>query len=64
MAEWVLSCPDCFKLFAHSTISTEPVIYDPLWPDKPEFPAGGLKLKCPNCGKSNLFQRSQLLFRR
>jgi phage FluMu protein Com len=34
------------------------------WPvAKPEFPAAGLKIKCPNCKKSSVYQPHQLMYR-
>jgi hypothetical protein len=30
--------------------------------DKPEFPAGGLSLECPNCKVTSPYQRHQLVY--
>ena len=29
---------------------------------KPDFPQGGLKMECPHCKKTSLFQRHQLIY--
>jgi hypothetical protein len=67
MARWVLGCPDCKEDFTHSRIETEsmPSLRDPFaWlGDKPEFPPAGLSLECPNCKKTSVYSRSQLIYR-
>jgi endogenous inhibitor of DNA gyrase (YacG/DUF329 family) len=67
MARWVLGCPECKEDFTHSQINTEPqpTMRDPFaWlGDKPEFPATGLTLECPNCKKTSIYSRTQLVYR-
>ena len=67
MARWVLGCPGCKVDFTHSYIDTStPVpLLDPFaWLDyKPEFPSAGLTLECPNCKKSSVYSRTQLVYR-
>jgi uncharacterized C2H2 Zn-finger protein len=65
MDQWVLNCPHCHKVFAHSEINPRltTVPFDPLWPTKPEFPDGGLNLPCPSCQTSAVYQRCKLLYR-
>jgi hypothetical protein len=65
MPEWVLICSKCHKSFSHSLIAPRDKSYrfDPLWPEKPEFPKGGLELNCPHCGQTATYQRFELMFR-
>ncbi len=65
MPHWVLNCKHCTKPFVHSTIdpSSNRLPYDPLWPPRPEFPSGGMTMDCPDCLKSSLYQRFELLYR-
>jgi endogenous inhibitor of DNA gyrase (YacG/DUF329 family) len=66
MPQWVLRCPECNANFTHSEIATE---NQPLRDSfaglavKPEFPEGGMRLECPNCKKSSVYQRHELVFR-
>src|SRR5208282_1500190 len=48
MASWMLRCAKCNVAFAHSAITATHLL-DYFLPEKPEFPAGGSELKCPNC---------------
>jgi endogenous inhibitor of DNA gyrase (YacG/DUF329 family) len=62
MPRWVLYCPICEKEFTHSNIerrNPEDYYIDP----KPEFPAEGLSVECPNCKKSSVYRRHQLVYR-
>ncbi len=64
MPHWALSCRNCHKNFVHSEIaarSTE-LPYDTLWPDRPEFPAGGLSVQCPHCQETSNYQRFELMY--
>jgi hypothetical protein len=67
MARWVLGCPECNEDFTHSQINAEsqPTLRDPFaWlGDKPEFPAAGLQMECPNCKKISIYSRTQLMYR-
>lgn len=66
MARWVLFCPVCNKDFTHSEIPesgshfTDPFLGDFI---KPEFPEGGLRVVCPNCRSTSVYQRYQLIYR-
>jgi hypothetical protein len=62
MSHWVLNCPECHNDFTHSDIE-DAKLEDYLFPGKPEFPVGGLRLECPYCHKTSLFQRHQLTYR-
>ena len=68
MARWVLGCPECNQDFTHSEIPADPEqgLTDNLYgvESKPEFPPGGLNMKCPSCKKTSLFQRFQLIYQR
>jgi len=43
MPQWTLNCQNCKKIFRHSQIAPRPdiLLYDPLWPYRPELPEGG-----------------------
>jgi endogenous inhibitor of DNA gyrase (YacG/DUF329 family) len=65
MARWILHCPSCDKDFSHSEISdSSSFVRDPftMSAPKPEFPDGGLKLVCPNCQSTSVYQRHQLIY--
>ena len=64
MAQWVLSCRNCHKNFAHSEIEPRPDDrpFDPLWPYRPEFPEGGLSVDCPHCQQAATYQRFELMY--
>jgi hypothetical protein len=59
-ARWVLSCRRCgadlVRCPAEQVLALEIAI-------KPDFPNGGLKVQCPNCGKSFFYERHQLVYR-
>jgi DNA-directed RNA polymerase subunit RPC12/RpoP len=61
MASWGLRCVKCGRSFMHSPIADEH-IDDYFFPPKPEFPTPGSELKCPNCGYTALYQRSDLIY--
>jgi len=61
MAAWVLRCSNCKLSFVHSKIP-EAGILNYLLPVKPEFPVGGSKLKCPNCGKKATYDLEALRY--
>ena len=61
MERWVLNCEKCNVDIAHSEIEK---VRDPFMAFiKPEFPNGGLKINCPNCGETSIYQRYQLIYR-
>jgi hypothetical protein len=63
MPQWVLNCQHCHKLFTCDEIDLASwASYDPLWPPKPDFPEGGLRMACPNCKKSSTYQRYELMY--
>jgi hypothetical protein len=62
MASWVVQCSNCQSHFTHSEIPDEGFPSLSL-PDKPQFPAGGSELKCPHCGHTDTYQRTDLLYR-
>ena len=64
MARWVFNCPECQRDLPHCEISADVRIDSFLgFVAKPEFPAGGLKVECPTCKTTSLFQRYELLYR-
>jgi hypothetical protein len=65
MPQWVLSCLHCHKVFTHSKIDPRPATgpYNPLWPTKPDWPAHGVTLACPNCLTPAVYQRFELMYR-
>jgi rRNA maturation endonuclease Nob1 len=61
MASWVLRCVGCKRSFIHSPI-VDKRLSDYLSPRKPDFPADGSEMKCPNCGHTALYQRTDLTY--
>jgi hypothetical protein len=61
MPSWVLTCKSCGERFSHSKI--EETLADYFLPKKPEFPAEGQKLECPNCKTEGTYQRSELRYK-
>jgi predicted RNA-binding Zn-ribbon protein involved in translation (DUF1610 family) len=61
MASWTLRCPDCGNAFVHSPIVYKDAL-DYVLPPNPEFPIGGSKLTCPNCGHSVVYQLVDLRY--
>jgi hypothetical protein len=63
MPQWILNCQHCHKPFTHSEINlVSPASYYSVWPPKPDFPEGGLRMKCPNCKKPSTYQRYELKY--
>jgi predicted nucleic-acid-binding Zn-ribbon protein len=67
MPRWVLGCPKCHNDFTHSEIAA---VHDSSFADfidwlgaKPDFPIAGLSVECPNCKKTTIYKRQQLVFR-
>ena len=60
---WTLLCPDCKKEFTHTEIADAGEQFIAWTARKPEFPVGGLRIECPNCTKSFVYQRYELVFR-
>jgi hypothetical protein len=46
MPQWTLLCRSCAKTFKYSAVDpdTKVLPYDDLWPNKPEFPSGGVDM--------------------
>jgi hypothetical protein len=67
LPRWVLGCPDCNGEFTHSEVDVNRQVsaMEPFasFGDKPEFPASGLSLQCPNCKKVSIYRRYQLMYR-
>jgi hypothetical protein len=65
MPHWMLSCRNCHKNFVHSEIQPQSndLLYDSLWPYRPEFPEGGLSVECPHCQQAATYQRFELMYR-
>jgi hypothetical protein len=61
MASWMLECSNCGLPFQHSVIDATTMNF--FFPVKPEFPAGGSELQCPNCEKNATYQRTDLIYR-
>jgi hypothetical protein len=64
MPQWTLNCQNCKKIFRHSKIDPQSdiLLYDPLWPYRPELPEHGVNLPCPHCHESATYQRFQLAY--
>jgi hypothetical protein len=63
MASWILLCPKCNVSFVHSPI-TATHLWDYFLTEKPEFPAGGSELKCPNCEHTEIYKRTDLTYQK
>lgn len=66
MPRWVLECSQCKAEFTHSEISGSGYnSFDPftLTATKPELPASGVTIVCPNCKSSAVYQRYELVYR-
>jgi hypothetical protein len=65
VARWVSGCLKCNAEFTHSEISADDRLPDTFLggAPKPDFPAGGLTLSCPNCGEVSVYERHQLRYR-
>jgi hypothetical protein len=64
MPQWTLNCQNCKKIFRHSKIDRQSdiLLYDPLWPYRPELPELGVNLPCPHCHESATYLRFQLVY--
>lgn len=64
MDRWILKCPGCKTTFTQSVVKPPSKLSELLyvWPPKPEFPNGGVRLECPNCKTASLYQRNQLTY--
>jgi ribosomal protein S27E len=60
MAQWVLSCTGCGAEVSHSPVVEVTLAYGISV--KPEFPPGGLQVRCPNCHESFTYQRYELYY--
>ena len=65
MPRWIVSCSECGEEFTHTLISLLGVPdRDPFAsPPKPQFPAAGTELNCPNCGKTSNYKAFDLRYR-
>jgi hypothetical protein len=68
MPRWILGCPDCHDDFTYGEIAAvhETSVHkfiDFLIDKKPDFPITGLSLECPNCKKTSVYKRRQLIYR-
>jgi len=54
-AAWSASLPLCTPI-------ADTHIADYFFPEKPEFPAGGSEWKCPHCGHTTRYQRTDLVY--
>ena len=61
MPSWMLRCPGCSKDFEHSRVEIKDTI-DFFLPQKPDFPADGSDLKCPNCERTSTYHGSDLVY--
>jgi len=62
MASWVLKCPHCNEKFLHSVIeNTFANFFDP---QKPKFPENGRDVACSKCGRTSVYQQSDLIYHR
>jgi hypothetical protein len=64
MAQWILTCKDCYQSFTYGENLVFPKSYDPAWAPKPDFPEGGLGMPCPTCKKTSTYQRYELMYSR
>jgi hypothetical protein len=60
MCKWLLFCKLCHKSFPHSEIRSSLANY--FMPEKPEFPAEGQALECPNCKATFNYSRGDLRY--
>ena len=58
MSRWVLFCKKCDTSFPHTEIGSS--LADYFLPERPEFPAGGQDLECPNCNATCNYSRTDL----
>ena len=61
MPSWNLTCQNCSKSFTHSKIEGGNLA-NYFVPQKPEFPAQGRELQCPNCNTKAQYQRTDLRY--
>jgi endogenous inhibitor of DNA gyrase (YacG/DUF329 family) len=64
MSSWTLRCATCKVEFTHTEITRTDSLFDPFVRSspKPEFPAGGLTLNCPNCGAPCVYEQFQPVY--
>jgi rubredoxin len=60
MATWVLTCPICDLRLAQFAVEDTLVSF--FFPKKPDFPEGGKKFECPNCGYKSTYERTDLTY--
>jgi hypothetical protein len=64
MPRWILNCLNCHTEFTHTEIDPKRTFADYFLEPKPEFPANGQKVECPNCKTSSVYQRYNLFYRK
>jgi hypothetical protein len=64
MPHWILHCPLCKTEFIHSEIAMNLEMAELCFPRKPIVPGEGLRLECPNCRNSSVFNRDHLVYSR
>jgi hypothetical protein len=66
MPRWTLCCRECGKEFTYSEMTLTKPSSEPLLTvtgHKRDMPDMGINLKCPNCYKSSIYKRDQLVYR-
>jgi hypothetical protein len=62
MPTWVLTCRKCGSKFDYCKID-DADLQSHFFPAKPDFPAAGSDVRCPNCGFRRSYQRTNLTYR-
>jgi DNA-directed RNA polymerase subunit RPC12/RpoP len=60
MAAWGLNCANCNQNVTKFVI--EDTLESYFLPERPNFPEGGKKIECPNCGYNATYQRTDLAY--
>ncbi len=61
MANWVVTCKCCRRVFTYSEIPES--LADLFLAQKPQFPPDGSERACPFCRAKFVYQRSDLAYR-
>ncbi len=67
MPRCLICCPECAHKFVHSEITVDdqgakPVLI--LRGKKLDIPESGVSLDCPNCKKTSVYKRDQLIYQK
>jgi len=63
MPRWVFHCAGCNKLLSHCEITDTGKLNDLfLVTPKPDIPASGVSVECPECKKIAVYKRYQLIY--